>query len=589
MANTYQPLTKEQYDKAISSGFTHEQIVQNELKRKQDTLAGTLPVTTPPTLKQTLSGRIEGIKEGLSGNKGGIVGGTQAVAEATSIPVDIATAAISKVTPEPVKKVASKVGETVSGGVNKLVDMFGSSEKLQDFVMKHPEAAKYLQDTLQTTSNIGQIAGNISATQPVKLTKAVGKPVVDVTKAVTPEIIKEPVGRFAEKAGTLAQATAESVPSLPRIAKAKIGTKGTVEQGLSDIAKQNVQKTVEKNLDTVLPVGKKEVTKLAQKYEKAADAFTDIVATARKEGADTPKNILETLEASNNRMSNLYQEYSTKLTGADKNKFNTSILDSVDSEIKRLENGMSTTISSDTRKIMSQQLGELNKLKTNAQTGTLTPADVQEYVQTLNQKSKSLFAGGRATIDAVESANLSKKLVDAIDSSIEKIDGPQYKELRKLYGAHKSLQSQLEMAAKKEINKIPGLQEKLANAGATLEAAQFVLTSNPKTLLVAGGIKGISALSKYLSSPTRALRKIIKTIEKEQIKTERAQKVVSKFKGTGKKTEPTTKQPNILALPAPTTRYVSGKPIVLPKSIREYNMGTNELKKAKIVKPTTKQ
>jgi len=155
----FQPLTKEQYDSAINAGFTHEEIVQMETKRKADN-------TPPPPsylsrvgseYKKAGKNIVTNIEEAYQDK--GILSGAKKVAEtalqgagdiasATFAPI---TAAVAPVVTPIVSKIASIPG--ISAGIH----------HIQSWADQHPEAAK----NLEAVFNLGTLGAGGAAEKPV--------------------------------------------------------------------------------------------------------------------------------------------------------------------------------------------------------------------------------------------------------------------------------------------------------------------------------------------------------------------------------------------------------------------------------------
>ncbi len=97
--------------------------------------------------------------EGQYAGQSAIRRGTSAVATAFGTPLKVASEAL----PEPVRQGLGAVGSAAGGIVNWLGEKLGSTQLAQDFVTKHPDAAKSLEEAAGTAANLGSISGNILA------------------------------------------------------------------------------------------------------------------------------------------------------------------------------------------------------------------------------------------------------------------------------------------------------------------------------------------------------------------------------------------------------------------------------------------
>lgn len=292
--------------------------------------------------------------------------------------------------------------------------------------------------------------------------------------------------------------------------------------GLSSIksfAKDKVLGTTDErfntNLNKALPVLKKDVKNLPAKQEAARTALGDIVANKEKTGLvdsqgepRNPKNFTETVQAQGQRLKDIYKDYSSRLSTVDKNKFDTDIHSSIQGQINSISSQLEKENSIDGRKALTKIQTELSTLRDTS------PQGIQNYIEHINQETKTA-PGHPWTTQQVKYINLGGEMRKVLDNAMDKIQGQGYQDLRDTYGAHKTLESQFLMAAKKEINNTPGLSDKLANLGVTVEGLNFLLTHDPHSLVLAAGTKVGLKLWQHFTSPQSALGRLYKQIEAE--------------------------------------------------------------------------
>lgn len=291
---------------------------------------------------------------------------------------------------------------------------------------------------------------------------------------------------------------------------------GKITRGANDlIGGVASQSSFENKVNKVLPVLKKDVPNLASKQRDAYTAFSDIAQnkeslglTGRNGEARNPENYTETVDAQNKRLPEIYKNYTDKLSTVDRPKFDADIKSGIQEQVNIVDNKLSKENSLDNQRALSKIKNELKGLRDTS------PEGIQNYIQTINQKIKPLAPGGALTPEQIQYANLGGQMRKVLDDSIEKIDGKGYQTERNIYKAHKTIQSQLLDGAKKEINNIPGLTDKLTNLGMTAEGINFLLTHDPASLAVAGGLKLGNKLLNWYRSPQRALQGIFNDIEK---------------------------------------------------------------------------
>ncbi len=340
------------------------------------------------------------------------------------------------------------------------------------------------------------------------------------------------VQRFAmSKTGQNVARGAQDVANVTTVGGALTGLKGGAEVApqVADTAVQGVkaldtklgniaptpEQSFQSNVNKAFPVLKKDVGKTDAKVNNVHTAFSDIVQNkdsiglVDKSGAPrNPQNFTETVDAQNTRLPQIYKDYTSKLQGVDKQTFDQTIHNDLINHMQNIDEKLTKENSVDNRRALVKIKNEIGSLRDPS------PEGIQNYIQTINQKIKPLAPGGALTPEQIQYANLGGDLRKTLDNAVTKSGGEGYQDLRNTYAAHKAIQSQLLMAAKKEMNKTPGFTEKLANLGLTAEGVNFLVTHNPQALLMGGAIKGATMFGKWLSSPQRALQNIFGKIEK---------------------------------------------------------------------------
>lgn len=131
---------------------------------KFDQLSGKSPAADQsPSMAQRMGSDIKSAGENVSNdiNGGGnpIVGGFKAASDAVS---GVGQAA-SEVLPGAVRSGLSAVGNAAGGVIDKLGSILGSTKLAQDFVTRHPDAAKTLENFASVGNSAGNVAGGILA------------------------------------------------------------------------------------------------------------------------------------------------------------------------------------------------------------------------------------------------------------------------------------------------------------------------------------------------------------------------------------------------------------------------------------------
>lgn len=270
----------------------------------------------------------------------------------------------------------------------------------------------------------------------------------------------------------------------------------------------------EKNLNRAFPPNKREM-KIGTRIEDAKTVFKDIISNKDSNGvvddltgeAKDPKNYTfgDTMAAQENRMPQIYKEYTSKLEGVDKEKFDTSITDTVVTIMEDLEKQIAKENSIPDQKAMQRLVDELGALRDTS------PIGMQDYLQKLGQRARSI--NGSLSQEQIQTANLAGRIKAGLDAAVETAGDTGYNAGRQLYKAHKTMQDAFVRAALKEARATPGLMDKLTTLGLTGEGISFMLTHNPAALITAAGIKGANKFLNFMKSPERALGKIYQISE----------------------------------------------------------------------------
>jgi len=306
-----------------------------------------------------------------------------------------------------------------------------------------------------------------------------------------------------------------AVPSVIKGGQAAVGKAVDIAKGVSTVSDESFNK----NLNKALPVLKKDVKTLPAKQTAAKTAFGDIVNNKEKinilDDKGLPKeptkySFADTVDAQSQRLKQVYQEYTNKLSDVDKTKFQSTIKTSISKQIKRINDQLSKENSVAGRNALTQIQKELSSLRDTS------PAGIQSYIESINQRVKTA-PGAPLNSKQIKLANLGGEMRKVLDDSVSKIEGTGYQDLRNVYKAHKTIESQLLQAAKSELNKTPGWTDRIANLGMTAEGINFLLTHDPHTLAVGAGIKLSTIFTKWLRSPQKALSNLYQYAENQRL------------------------------------------------------------------------
>jgi len=244
---------------------------------------------------ETITGGGRDIKAAITGTgqyqgQSTLARATGATAEAFDIVPELAFEAL----PKPARQVLGKAGEVIGGAVNWLADKIGDTKTAQDFVTKHPEAAKDLENIAQIGSNVGRISGDILLAEGVR---SWAKKVSRATR----EGITKTTDVIASEATSAGDAIAQNAQNLKIRTQKYLGGKAIAPQ---------VESSAQRLQQPYL-AGTKRVTQPVKLYDnylgQAKKAITDIKADAPisqigSEMGDAFRTVVKTRQAIGTKM-----------------------------------------------------------------------------------------------------------------------------------------------------------------------------------------------------------------------------------------------------------------------------------------------
>ncbi len=368
-------------------------------------------------------------------------------------------------------------------------DLPDFTAKLNAITTAHPE----LTHTLSDLFNVGT---------------SVLAPEAAETKVPLSDTIDNGIASGANAVKTAANTTADSVAA---VGNSALDTAKNVAGAAKDVVTPDPDASFEKNLNKAFPPNKKEIQLGDQRTTAAKTVFQDIIANKDTNGIvdangdpKDPKNYTfqDTMDAQDARMPQIYKDYTSKLSGIDKSKFDSSITDTVVKTMDNLDTQIAKENSVPDRQAMVKLKSELGGLRDTS------PLGMQDYLQKLGQRTRAV--NGVLSQEQIQTANLAGKIKAGLDSAVESTGDTGYNEGRSLYAAHKTMQDAFVRGALKEVRATPGLMDKLTTLGMTGEGIQFLLTHNPASLITMAGVKGANKLINWFRSPERALGNVYK-------------------------------------------------------------------------------
>lgn len=216
------PKISDSVTKALGAGANHDQIIEQIINQNFKA-----PQSAP---EPTLVDRVSGDLKSAGAN---IVDKAQATGEfatqslprrVAGIASDISGApikALGETLPQPIRDVADSVGSKVGGVIDWLGEKIGGTQIAQDFVTRHPEAAKFLEEAVGTASGLSSAAANVAGV------------------ASAPSVLKT-AGTTAVKAfGSVAEGVK---PSLASAGKSASGAASSIKGRLSGTSLSSAKK-----------------------------------------------------------------------------------------------------------------------------------------------------------------------------------------------------------------------------------------------------------------------------------------------------------------------------------------------------------
>jgi hypothetical protein len=205
---------------------------------------------------------------------------------------------------------------------------------------------------------------------------------------------------------------------------------------------------------------------------------------------------------------NVYKAYTDILKKTNPKPFIDGVQTDFKNLVHKLNNKLLIENSIDGQKAIATLIREIRDAR------DLSPTGLQSYVERLNARSQGVFNGGSPAALANESAAVASDVRDIISKNIENLKGEEYKQLRSLYGAYKTIEKDTERSARNYINKTGNkLFEGASNIVSGADTLLGLVTHDPMSIIRGMAIKGAEKANAYLKSPERNLKKMFDEVE----------------------------------------------------------------------------
>jgi hypothetical protein len=576
----FTPLTQQQYQSAITAGFTPQQIIANEKIRQQKSQPAPAAATSPSLglkLKSALTGQgnapivssvpneIAGIaKETAQTIMGTAEIGSQALGQTLGRGIDWLTGKPGAIVSNPTVKANVNAAIASKGGWQEVGNIEGKAGEL---LLPTPEISEAKDvmggiDVADTVAKIPGIGDTLAEwVDTVKDTPYLGKALSYITdkaaKAIPEALFGTTWGLTQGQSPQQAAKTGETFGLLSGAGEAIGDGWRWLKGGIMD----NIQKAIP-TLNKLTP--EQAATKGPQAYSafKTMSDLADGIKVKTADGIEkawepTKDGFFEGLQGFNQVKNKVYQAYSDIATRAgDAGALFT------DNDFAKVEEDLAKTQKNATSGFVGKSKSLIADLQRNYgvfdSEGEFeyykdTPLkDIQDFIQHINTDVNP----GSDSAGAKVSDTASKSLRGVMDDKIENTTGEQYQKVRNDYSNLKSIEDGLVSSAKKSFNKVGGRVGQWVEGFGTIDTIVGALTNAPGEALKGGLMVGLSELMKYLKDPTIGMQNAFDMIEGEP-----AGPLESRLIGTGE-TPPAVKPSTTTPPPTTTEPPTVKKPTV---------------------------
>lgn len=316
----------------------------------------------------------------------------------------------------------------------------------------------------------------------------------------------------------------------PSAAAASIKEAGNLAGDVAKLAVKKAPQAIDKELSKAITIGVqksirpsvagKGTSGQAKEYfNNATDAVKRIVENksalsltdeaGEKIVGELPKTISQFSEAIGQTKKNIFKEYDNLARSAGAQGAEVRLTPIAMELDKVINNKVTRTINPEIIEYAKHRQKEFWKAK------TFTTEEAQDAISQLNHSLTAYYNAptyenaSKAGIDALIVNNIRKSL----DDVIEQTTGPGYQELKRSYGALKSIEKDVVHRAIVDARKnTKGLIDfSDIFSGGTL--VNGVLSMNPATIASAGAAGGIARFYKYLNDPNRIVKRMFGEVE----------------------------------------------------------------------------
>lgn len=403
--------------------------------------------------------------------------GSSIVAQAVGAPIKAVKDVISPMI-SPEIKAGFNAGQQAlpspTAALSKLSDMLGSTKLAQDFVTKHPDAAKFIDTVAGTAGNLAGAAGDVAVlTGAGEAALKVPKVAENLYSAITsqsPEQVDAYITKQFEKG-----------------VRPSVSGKGTAVLGK---AYQN------KALDAVKTIVENKPN-------------LNLVDEFGEPTGKLPENLKQFADAISQTKTQIFSKYDALAKAAGEQGATVDLNPTV-TELRKV-------VESAVIQDLHPEVASYAKMKADAleQRGSYGAEDAQAAIKNLNNsldafyKNPSYETASLASIDAL----VANKLRTGLDTAIENAGGSGYQELKNQYGSLRTIEKDVMHRAIVDARKNnKGLLDftDILTAG---EVINGLATLSPSTVATGIFARTMKEYYKYLNDPNTAIKRLFKSAE----------------------------------------------------------------------------
>ena len=524
----FTPLTKDQYQKAIASGFSPDEIIKNEQTRKLNEsgvngpsfdiphvktgapaidLPTNAAIGTANVTKNVAAGAVSDIMEAGYGLADTLTKGAGLAAGAVGLPgvkKNIDQYAADREANDPIKKVAAPITAKPSGKVGEMVGEAGLFAAPGGLITKGQKVATAGVEALNLG---GKVLPYVLAKSAQIIPEMVGSGATQFAKSGGDTKSAAEVAAGAGIFSGLTHATADAYNAIvPKSTQQNVEEflKWTGNQALKGMATGSRVKNAVSALDTMIrsnfkdPIDVIDKTGTTKTWDPKNTSFYEMPQVLYKTMGNVYKTYTDIAAKAGDAGASFGQKEFTTFTKDLMDKFGPSVKGKAASH----SNAASNIID------MVNRFGKKNPRDGSMYFKNASPLDIQELIQTIN---KDVDPGSRAHV--AEVANYAAtKLRQMLDDKIENTTGSEYQAARTAYSNLKGVEKDFVALAKKAFSGAGSLPSDFLDGLATIDVLQGLLTGNPHLAVRGAMIGAVKGVNKYLRNPEVKLQNALREL-----------------------------------------------------------------------------